>query len=52
MILSDHKEHMCEFAKHNSVEKMRMRVKDPKFICEGCGRVANKEEYLCRPVKL
>ncbi|PNX51179.1 MAG: hypothetical protein BV458_11885 [Thermoplasmata archaeon M9B2D] len=50
--MSDHKEHMCEFAKHNGVDKMRERVKNPKFICEACGRAANSKEYLCRPVSL
>ncbi|MBN2229192.1 MAG: hypothetical protein JW779_06320 [Candidatus Thorarchaeota archaeon] len=50
--MSEHIEHMCEFAKHNGVAKMRERVKDPTFICEVCGRAANKKEYLCRPVKL
>jgi hypothetical protein len=50
--MSDHKDHMCEFSRHHGVKEMRERVKDPKFICEVCGRAANKEEYLCRPVKL
>jgi len=50
--LSEHKDHMCEFARHNSVEKMRERVQNPKYICEVCGRAANKKEYLCRPVNL
>jgi hypothetical protein len=31
---------------------MKERVKDAKFICEVCGRVAKKKEYLCRPAEL
>jgi len=50
--MGDHKEHMCEFAKHHGVNEMRARVKDAKFICEVCGRAANSKDYLCRPVDL
>ena len=50
--MGDHKEHMCEFSRHHGVKDMKERVKDPKFICEVCGRAANKKEYLCRPVEL
>jgi hypothetical protein len=50
--MSDHKEHMCEYSRHHGVKDMRERVKDPKFICEVCGRAATKKEYLCRPVEL
>jgi hypothetical protein len=50
--MGDHKEHMCEYAKHHSVEQMRERVRDAKFICEVCGRAANNKDYLCRPVDL
>ena len=50
--MGDHKEHMCEYAKHHGVEDMRARVKDAKFICEVCGRAANSKDYLCCPVDL
>lgn len=50
--MSDHKDHMCEFAKHHGVDEMRARVKDATFICEVCGRVANNKDYVCRPAKL
>jgi hypothetical protein len=51
-IMGEHKDHMCEFAKHHGVDDMRVRVKDAKFICEVCGRAANSKDYLCRPTKL
>ncbi|MHA1864503.1 MAG: hypothetical protein ACTSWA_12095 [Candidatus Thorarchaeota archaeon] len=50
--MSEHEEHLCDFTRHNVLEKIRERVKDPKYICEVCGRAANKKEYLCRPVDL
>ncbi len=46
---SDHDQHMCVFVRHNSLGKIIERVKGAKFICENCGRVANKAEYLCKP---
>ncbi len=34
------------------VEAIKPLVNDPKFICTVCGRVANSEENLCKPVTL
>ncbi len=51
-ILSEDIEPMCDFSSHSDIEKIRERVKDSKFICEDCGRAANKKEYLCSPVDL
>ncbi|MHA1906398.1 MAG: hypothetical protein ACW98Y_03810 [Candidatus Thorarchaeota archaeon] len=50
--MSDHDETLCEFFEHGTIDEMRKRVKDPKWICKGCGRAANKKEYLCEPVDL
>ncbi|MGY5852333.1 MAG: hypothetical protein RTU92_02060 [Candidatus Thorarchaeota archaeon] len=50
--MSKHDEHLCAYSMHHGVEDMKPRVIDAKFICEVCGRVANKAEYLCRPVDL
>ena len=27
-------------------------VKKPKFVCRSCGRVANKNSLLCKPMKI
>jgi hypothetical protein len=34
------------------VEALKPLVNEPRFICEACGRVANKTENLCKPVAL
>ncbi len=44
-----HDQHMCVFVRHNGLGKIIERVKGAKFVCEHCGRVANKAEYLCNP---
>jgi hypothetical protein len=52
LAMSNHSQHLCEYSRHHGVEEMRERVKNPKWICEVCGRAANKKEFLCRPVKM
>ena len=27
-------------------------VREPKFACKTCGRVASARKYLCKPIKL
>ena len=27
-------------------------VKKPKYVCRSCGRVANKSDLLCKPLKM
>jgi hypothetical protein len=49
-----HHYHLCDLAENGEItlEQMKALVKDPKFICKKCGRVANREENLCEPVPL
>ena len=30
----------------------RMLVKDPQYVCKGCGREARNEDNLCAPEKM
>jgi transposase-like protein len=34
------------------LDKIRPLVRDAKFICKSCGRVAADKGHLCQPVKL
>ena len=49
-----HAMHLCDRAEKGTVslEEMKTMVRDAKFICKDCGRVANKAEYLCQPLPL
>lgn len=43
---------VCSPAMGFDVEKVRELVKDPRFVCSCCGRVAHSKENLCSPVPL
>jgi hypothetical protein len=51
-----HEEHLCLLQNigylKSHLEQYKKLVKDPKFICKGCGRVAAQERHLCAPEKL
>ncbi len=49
-----HQMHLCELAAEGriSLEQFKSIVKDAKFICKSCGRVAAEELHLCDPVSL
>jgi len=51
-----HDKHLCylnnlEFQISNPKEYKDL-VRDGKFLCKNCGRVAVSEKNLCKPVKL
>ena len=49
-----HKHHLCVMAYQGEVtlEQMKDLVRNPKFICEKCGRVAANADNLCQPSAL
>ena len=49
-----HRKHLCNIVEDSilTLDQVKALVKDAKFICKKCGRVATKEENLCEPVPL
>jgi hypothetical protein len=51
-----HEHHLCklygEGIHKKDPEKYAHLVRDPKFVCKSCGRVAAEKENLCAPVLL
>jgi len=49
-----HKHHLCTICESGdcTLEEYKELVRNPKFICKVCGRVAANEDNLCEPVPL
>jgi len=49
-----HEKHLCKLivGHQEDIENIKPLVNNPKYICTGCGRVANKAENLCTPTEL
>jgi hypothetical protein len=51
-----HEAHLCMAANvgfvTSNLEVYKKYVRDPKFVCKKCGRVAAKAENLCQPENL
>jgi hypothetical protein len=46
---------MCKYKKEKieeNLETLKQIVKNPKYICRKCARVAKEEKYLCKPLTL
>ncbi len=47
-----HEGHLCVLMSNGKMDEVRDCVKDPKFICFNCGRVAHSKHNLCNPMPL
>jgi hypothetical protein len=47
-----HPGHLCVLASRGEIEEIKALVKNPKFMCFNCGRVADREGNLCSPMPL
>lgn len=48
----DHKGHLCVLVSEKRFDEIRQLVKQPRYICFNCGRVADDEKNLCNPMPL
>jgi hypothetical protein len=51
-----HENHLCYLQNIGYLEEFfeeyEDMVKDARFICKTCGRVAEKESYICKPKRM
>jgi hypothetical protein len=48
-----HAQHLCNLVETGSdIDQYKKLVKNPKFLCKRCGRVAAAEKNLCEPMRL
>ena len=49
-----HGKHLCHLVEYQGIDikEYKPLVKNAKFLCKVCGRVAAKDENLCEPVEL
>ena len=51
-----HSQHLCYFISQGfhltDEERYKAMVSSPEFKCEHCGRVANSDKNLCKPISL
>ncbi len=48
-----HDNHLCNLVeKKTPVDTIKKMVREPKFICSGCGRVAQSKDNLCAPEEI
>ena len=53
--MGDKKNTMCSWKKEKlkeNFDSFKKLVKNPKFACRNCGRVAVDGKFLCKPVDL
>lgn len=48
----DHRSHLCSLAGKKRIGEIKHLVKNPKFMCGKCGRVADADERVCKPEPL
>ncbi len=52
--IGDHSKHVCQLVAENNkdLDKIKGIVKDPKYICFNCARVAASKDNLCNPMPI
>jgi hypothetical protein len=47
-----HKGHLCVLVSEKNFDRIKELVKNPRFMCFNCGRVADSDKNLCNPMPL
>jgi len=48
----EHTGHLCVLVSEERFDEVKELVKNPKYICFNCGRVADSDANLCNPMPL
>lgn len=48
----NHQGHLCVLVSEDRMDDVKALVKDSKFICFNCGRVAGSPSSVCNPMPL
>jgi hypothetical protein len=45
----EHSQHICTLAEEKKFGQIKVLMRSPNYLCENCGRAADKSEHLCNP---
>lgn len=48
----EHKGHLCVLVGEKKFNEIRELVRNPKYMCFNCGRVADSKQNLCNPMPM
>ena len=47
--MGNHTQHICALAEEKKFGQIKMLMRAPNYLCEKCGRAADKSANLCYP---
>lgn len=47
--MGEHRLHICQLAEEKKFGQIKVLMHAPHYLCENCGRAADKSENLCNP---
>ena len=48
----DHTQHICALAETNQMHVIKRLTTEPSYMCIYCGRAADLDDNLCKPVHI